>query len=146
MFLIFLKFYFNVDRFYSLYWICYNIASVFTFLVFRLPGIWDPGSLTRNQTRTPCVGRQSLNHGTAREVPLIFFFFFTLFIFIIQKLKNLKLQLFFCKPSMVRTQGNIKQLLVCSEDTSSVLWFILEKQEKNIKWTFFLCHLLCQQK
>lgn len=45
----------------------------------------------------------------------------TLFIFIIQKLKNLKLQLFFCKPSVVRTQGNIKQLLLCSEDTSSVL-------------------------
>ena len=41
---------------------------------------------------------------------------------------------------MVRTQGNIKQLLVCSEDTSSVLWFILEKQEKDIKWTFFVCY------
>ena len=31
-------------------------------------------SPTRNQTRTPYIGRQSLNHWTTREVPLISLF------------------------------------------------------------------------
>ena len=29
---------------------------------------WDHSSLTRDQTHTPCIGRQSLNHWTIREV------------------------------------------------------------------------------
>ena len=29
------------------------------------------GSLTRDQPCTPCIGRQSLNHWTTREVPSI---------------------------------------------------------------------------
>ena len=32
-------------------------------------GMWDLTSLTRNWIRTPCIGRWSLNHWTAREVP-----------------------------------------------------------------------------
>ena len=32
-------------------------------------GMWDLSSLTRDQTRTPCIGRWSLNHWTTREVP-----------------------------------------------------------------------------
>ena len=32
--------------------------------------MWDFNSLTRGQTHTPCIGRQSLNHWTTREVPL----------------------------------------------------------------------------
>ena len=31
--------------------------------------MWDLSSPTRDRTRTPCTGRQSLNHWTAREVP-----------------------------------------------------------------------------
>ena len=47
----------------SLYWVCYNIASVlcFSFLTTRHV---DLNSLTRDGTCTPCVGRQSLNHWT----------------------------------------------------------------------------------
>ena len=33
--------------------------------------VWDPSSLTRDQTHTPCIGRQSLNHWTAREFPSV---------------------------------------------------------------------------
>ena len=29
--------------------------------------MWDPSSLTRDQTHTLCIGRQSLNYWTARE-------------------------------------------------------------------------------
>ena len=54
--------------FLSLYWICYNIASALCF-VFWLQGMWDLGSLTRDWTYTPCVGRRCLNHWTAREIP-----------------------------------------------------------------------------
>ena len=54
--------------FLSLYWICYNIASALCF-VFWLQGVWDLGSLTRDRTYTPCVGRRCLNHWTAREIP-----------------------------------------------------------------------------
>ena len=31
--------------------------------------MWDLSSPTRNQTHTPCVGRQSLNHCATREAP-----------------------------------------------------------------------------
>ena len=47
---------------------CYNIASVLCF-GFWPRGMWDLSSLTRDGTHTPCLGRQSLNHWTAREVP-----------------------------------------------------------------------------
>ena len=30
--------------------------------------MWDLSPLTRDQTRTPCIGRWRLNHGTAREI------------------------------------------------------------------------------
>ena len=33
--------------------------------------MWDLSSSTRDQTHTPCVRRQSLNHWTTWEVPLI---------------------------------------------------------------------------
>ena len=36
-------------------------------------GMWNLSSLTRDQTCTPRIGRQSLNHWTAREVPQIIF-------------------------------------------------------------------------
>ena len=65
----FLKFFFYVDHFKSLYWICYNIASVLCFGVFWPKGIWDLSSPTRDWTCTPCLGRWSFNHWTTREVP-----------------------------------------------------------------------------
>lgn len=56
--------------FLSLYWICYNVASVLRFGFFGQPGgLWDLNLLTRNQTHTPCPGRWSLNHWNTREVP-----------------------------------------------------------------------------
>ena len=33
--------------------------------------VWDPSSLTRDQTHTLYIGRQSPNHWTAREVPSV---------------------------------------------------------------------------
>ena len=41
----------------------------FMFWLFWLWGTWDLGSLTGDGT--PCAGRRSLNHWTAREVPLL---------------------------------------------------------------------------
>ena len=35
-----------------------------------LSGIWNPNSLTRDQTHVPCVARQILNHWAAREAPI----------------------------------------------------------------------------
>ena len=49
-------------------------------LGFWLQGIWDLGSLTRGLTHIPNIGRQSLNHWTAREVPTV----------IINKLANVR--------------------------------------------------------
>ena len=40
------------------------------FFFFWLQSMWELSSLTRDWTRTPCVGRQSLNHWTTREVPI----------------------------------------------------------------------------
>ena len=39
------------------------------FLLFWPWGMWDLSSQTRDQTHTPCIGRRSLNHWTARKVP-----------------------------------------------------------------------------
>ena len=39
-------------------------------LFFWAQRMWDFSSLTRDQIYTPCIGRQSLNYWTAREVPL----------------------------------------------------------------------------
>ena len=38
-------------------------------LVLWLWSMWNLSSSTRNQTRTPCTGRQCLNHWAARKVP-----------------------------------------------------------------------------
>ena len=70
------EFFFNLfvfDNFlmwtiFSLYWIFYNVASVLCFVFFWLRGMWDLSSLTRDWTHATCVGRQSLNHWTTREV------------------------------------------------------------------------------
>ena len=45
------------------------MASLFKFLATSC-GIWDLGSLTKDRIHNPCIGRQSLNHGATREVPL----------------------------------------------------------------------------
>ena len=51
------------------------IEFVTVFLLSYVLAVWlrdvlDLSSLTRNWTYIPCVGRQSLNHWTTREVPL----------------------------------------------------------------------------
>ena len=51
----------------SIYWICYNIASVLGF-GFLAISLWDLNSLDRNWTCTPCNGRWNLNHRVVREV------------------------------------------------------------------------------
>ena len=46
-----------------------TILLLFYVLVFWPRGVWDISSLTRDRTHTPCIGRRSFNHWTAREVP-----------------------------------------------------------------------------
>ena len=45
------------------------ILLLFYVLGFWLQGMWDLSFPTRDRTHNPCIGRQSLNHWTAREVP-----------------------------------------------------------------------------
>ena len=45
------------------------ITILLLFYVFWSWGMWDPKSLTREWTCTPCIGKRSLNHWTTREVP-----------------------------------------------------------------------------
>ena len=58
---------FFIKNFKSLYLVCYSIASV-SWGFFWLHCLWDPSFLTRARTHSPCTGRQSLIHWTAREV------------------------------------------------------------------------------
>ena len=51
------------------YSFCYKTETIF--LVFWPQGVWDLSSLTRDQVCVPCIGRWSLNHWTASEVPKI---------------------------------------------------------------------------
>ena len=46
-----------------------TILLLFHVLVFWPQGIWDLSFPTRDRTRTPCIGRQSLNHWTTRKSP-----------------------------------------------------------------------------
>ena len=46
-----------------------TILLLFYVLVFWPRGMWDRSSPTRHRTCTPCIGRQSLNHWTPRDVP-----------------------------------------------------------------------------
>ena len=48
-----------------------TILLLFYVLVFWPRGMWDLSSPTRDRTRTPCIGRRSLNHWIAREVPYL---------------------------------------------------------------------------
>ena len=48
---------------------------LFYVLVFWPRGTRDLSPPTRGPTRTPCIGRWSLNHWTAREVPFLYVFF-----------------------------------------------------------------------
>ena len=50
-----------------------TILLLFYVLIFWPGSTWDLSSLTRDQTRTPCIGRQSLNHWTTRKVPILIF-------------------------------------------------------------------------
>ena len=50
-----------------------KVLLLFYVLVFWPRGTCDRTSLTRDRARTPCMGRQILNHWTTREVPIIFF-------------------------------------------------------------------------
>ena len=50
-----------------------TILLLFYVLVSWPQGIWVLSSPNRNLTRTSCIGRRSLNHWTAREVPVFAF-------------------------------------------------------------------------
>ena len=47
----------------------FQYCCCFMFWFLGLQDMWDLSSLTRDRTCTPCIGRQSLNHWTARELP-----------------------------------------------------------------------------
>ena len=60
-----------MDHFFlSLYWICYNIASILCFLAMRHSGIILTNR-SKDRTHMPCIGRWSLRHWTAREIPTL---------------------------------------------------------------------------
>ena len=46
-----------------------TILFLFYVFVFWPCSVWDLSSPTRDWTHTPCIGRQSLNHCTARKIP-----------------------------------------------------------------------------
>ena len=48
-----------------------NLLQYCFCFLFWLSGCEDLSSLTRDQTHIPCIGRQSPNHQTAREVQLL---------------------------------------------------------------------------
>ena len=66
----------ELSGFYFLMWTIFKVFNEFVIilllfyvLAFWLPGIWDLSSPTRDQICTLYLGRQSLNHWLASEVP-----------------------------------------------------------------------------
>ena len=69
---IFMSFFFWWRPFFkNLYWICYSIIAFILCFGF----LWDLAFPTRDLTCSLCIGRQSLNHWTAREVPRFLFIY-----------------------------------------------------------------------
>ena len=65
----FFKIFFDVDHFFKVFIEFGTTLPLFYVLVFWPQGMWDPSSLTRDRTHTPCTGRLSLNHWATKEVP-----------------------------------------------------------------------------
>ena len=57
---------------------CVTILLLSYVLVVWPRGIGDLNSLIKDQTHIPCIGRQSLNHWTTKEVPKISYVYFVL--------------------------------------------------------------------
>ena len=55
--------------FFEVFFVFVTTLLLLYVLVFWPWGMWDLSYLTWDQTCTPCIGRWSLNHWTAREVP-----------------------------------------------------------------------------
>ena len=68
----------NVNHFECLYWICCNIACFLWVFFFGRQACGTLGSLTRDWTCISFIERGSLNHWTAREV-FMFYFWFTFY-------------------------------------------------------------------
>ena len=77
----------STNFFFPLMWVTFKVPIepvttllLFYALTFWPQDMWDPSSLTKDWNCTPCTGKQSPNHWTAREVPvapiLIWSFFF----------------------------------------------------------------------
>ena len=66
----FFKFIFLISTVFKVFIEFVTILFLFYVLVFWLQGMCDLGSLTKDRTCTLCIGRWSLNHWTAREVPI----------------------------------------------------------------------------
>ena len=69
-FVFFFKDFFYMDQFFkSLYWVCYDIASVLCFGFLAVRRV-DLSSLTKDHTHTLCIRRQSLNNWTTEVLTL----------------------------------------------------------------------------
>ena len=66
----FFEYFFDVDHFFKVFIEYFTIFLLFYVLDFWPLGMWDLSSPSRNQTHTLGIGRWSLNHWTARKVPL----------------------------------------------------------------------------
>ena len=66
---------FSIHFFFFLMWTIFKVFTEFLsillqVLVFWPQGKWDLSSPARDRTGNPGIGRQNLNHGSTREVPL----------------------------------------------------------------------------
>ena len=69
-FVSFLKiFFFDVELFLRVFTEFVTILLLFHVLVFWPQGMWDLSFPTGDQTHTPCIGRQNLNHWATRDIP-----------------------------------------------------------------------------
>ena len=51
-----------------------HFAIIIIIILAESQGMWNLSCPTRDWTHTSCLGRQSLNHWTTREAPLLFYF------------------------------------------------------------------------
>ena len=76
-----------------------TILLLFYVLDFWQRGMWDLITPTRDWTHTPCIGRLSLNHWTAREVPIGPFYMQGHLLFLKQQ-EQQKQEIFVCTATL----------------------------------------------
>ena len=90
-----------------------TILLLFYVLAFWPWGMWDLSSPTRDQTYNACIGRWSLDHWTAREIPYHLILYFSLFWFLFLCTGSSELSWYTVRRKLILLQTLLATVTLC---------------------------------